>query len=229
MGQVEFDDYPTPQPLADEMVKFLFELFPQKKHIIEPASGSGNILRPARQLWTGEDVKFVGCDILSKFAVEIAQLGVPFVHADFLTYVEALAQAGWLGPDALVPSNPPYGQDYPQRFIEAISHLAQPGCHIAFLLRQSFLGGIGRALEFKERKSLRIKRDIAGRPKFNPASKHQDHSEYAVYIYEVGYRGHYLGWEDPLVWKPSHLKKLEKLKKAEQLQLVAPAQMATTM
>jgi hypothetical protein len=60
---------------------------------------------------------------------------------------------------------------------------------------------------------LHIKRDIAGRPKFNPNSKNQDHSEYAVYIYEIGYKGHYIGWEEPLIWKPRHLSKLAKLAK----------------
>ena len=71
------------------------------------------------------------------------------------------------------------------------------------------LGGITRAQTFKERSSLWVKRDIAGRPKFDPTSKSQDHSEYAVFIFQTGYSGHYTGWQDPIIWKPKHLAKLE--------------------
>jgi hypothetical protein len=206
MGLIANDAYPTPQDLANAMTQFCSELFPQKQCIIDPSSGAGNFLRAAAQFFP--NTMRVGVDIVPDYRPQVEQLGATFVHADFMQYAGALGNAGYLTGNTLVITNPPYSGDLPQRFIEVISQNAKPGCHIAFLLRQAFLGGIGRALEFKERKSLRIKRDVAGRPKFNPDSKQQDHSEYAVYIYEVGYSGHYIGWEDPLIWKPSHLKRL---------------------
>jgi hypothetical protein len=209
MGAVPQDDYPTPQPLADEITKFLFELFPQKKILIEPACGEGNFIRPSKQLWT--NAYHMGIDIFEKYRAPVESLAAQYFCSDFLAYAPILKQE-WLREETLVLGNPPYSNELPQRFVEVISQNARPGCHIALLLRQGFLGGIGRALRFKERSSLLIKRDIAGRPKFNPNSKNQDHSEYAVYIYEVGYKGHYTGWEDPLIWKPSHLKKLAALK-----------------
>lgn len=208
MGKVAHDDYPTPQPLADAITRFLFELFPYKQLLIEPACGEGNFIRIGRQLWTSGH--HLGIDVFEKYRASVEALGAAFAQGDFLQIASILGTNGWLTSKSLVYGNPPYSQDFPQRFIEAVSQNAQPGCHIAFLLRQSFSGGIGRATEFKERRSLRIKRDIAGRPKFDVNSKTQDHSEYAVFIYEVGYKGHYIGWEDPLIWKPKHLARLAK-------------------
>jgi hypothetical protein len=209
MGKVAQDDYPTPQPLADAIVKFLFEAFPWKKVFVDAGCGSGNFMRAALRYWTSEaGCAHLGVDIVPKYRPAIETLGHPFFEGDFVKAAPDLGRAGWFGPTSLVYGNPPYGQDLPQRMIEAVSENSLPGCHIAFLLRQSFLGGINRALHFKYRDSLRIKRDIAGRPKFNPNDKSQDHSEYAVFIYEVGYSGPYLGWKEPLIWKPSHLKRL---------------------
>lgn len=215
MGKEANDNYPTPQPLADAITQFCYELFPQKKILIDPSCGEGNFLRPMLARWAGATT--LGVDLVPDYLQPVQALGVPFVNADFIQYAPALGP-GWLNENTLVLTNPPYGKNLPKRFIQAITANAAPGCHIAFLLRQSFLGSIDRALRFKERKSLRIKRDIAGRPKFDVNSKQQDHSEYAVFIYEVGYSGHYLGWGDPLLWKPKHL--------AEQVHLLAPAEQA---
>jgi len=213
VGKEAFDNYPTPQPLADEMTKFCAELFPQKKMIIEPSCGAGNFIRSINQFFPNANK--LGVDLVGTYEEEVKQLGVYFVNADMLQYLPMLGQS-YLNEDTLVITNPPYSDDLPQRLIETVSQNAKPGCHIALLLRQAFLGGVGRALEFKERDSLRIKRDVAGRPKFNPNDKHQDHSEYGVFIYEVGYHGHYIGWQYPLVWKAAHLKKLEKIKKLKE-------------
>lgn len=211
MGKEAFDNYPTPQPLCDAIAKFCHEMFPEKRFILEPASGEGRFIRAAKPLWP--NATYLGVDVVD-YSLAVGEAGAQFVQADFTQYAASLGPT-YLNQHTLVLTNPPYSEDYPQRFVEQISRNAEPGCHIALLLRQAFLGGITRALTFKERKSLRIKRDIAGRPKFNPNDKSQDHSEYAVFIYEVGYRGHYLGWEDPLVWKPSHIKKLEKANKKD--------------
>jgi hypothetical protein len=207
MGKEAFDNYPTPQPLADAMTGFCHELYPNKKLIIDPACGAGNFIKAAKKFWPNANT--LGVDLVD-YAQQVAMLPCAFVQADFMQYAPMLGTT-YFTPDTLIITNPPYGNDYPQRFIEVISQNAQPGCHIAFLLRQAFLGGVGRALHFKERKSLRIKRDVAGRPKFDEASKAQDHSEYAVFIYEVGYKGHYIGWENPLLWKDAHLKKQQQL------------------
>lgn len=211
MGEIANDNYPTEQPLADAITKFCFELFPEKRIVIEPSCGDGAFLKPAQQLWT--QASFLGVDLVNAYRPSIEALSIPFVHADFLQYAAVLGPE-WFGAGTLVITNPPYDNDLPQRFVEVISQNSSPGCHIALLLRQSMLGGIGRAIgvgktpKFKERSSLRIKRDIAGRPKFRTDKKNQDNSEYAVFIFETGYHGHYIGWEDPLVWKPKHLKKL---------------------
>jgi hypothetical protein len=219
MGKEAFDNYPTPPPLAEAITKFCFELFPNKSFILEPSCGAGNFLRPAKQCWPKANM--LGVDMVLNYQEPVQQLGVQFVQSDFMLYAPMLGPT-YLTADTLVITNPPYSEDLPQRFIEVISQNAQPGCHIAFLLRQAFLGGVGRALHFKERKSLRIKRDIAGRPKFNPNDKHQDHSEYAVFIYEVGYKGHYIGWEDPLLWKQSHLKRQAQLLNPEKMPALKP-------
>jgi 23S rRNA G2445 N2-methylase RlmL len=219
MGAVENDNYPTPQDLANAITRFCFELFPQKKLIIDPACGAGAFLLAARQLW--ETASFLGVDNEPKYAQSITSLGVPFVPTDFVQYAHALSQ-DWLNETTLVITNPPYSANLPERFLHAVALAARPGCHVAFLLRHSFLGGIDRALYFSENDSLRIKRDIAGRPKFNIESKNQDHSEYAVYIYETGYHGNYIGWQERLIWKPRHLKLLAK-KNGAAPDLVLPA------
>lgn len=203
MGKEAFDNYPTPQPLADAIAKFCFELFPHKQIIVEPSCGAGNFVRAAKQHWPAASM--LGVDLVD-YSTSMAQIPCAFVQADFTQYVKALGE-NWLNENTLVITNPPYSDDLPQRFVEAVSQNAKPGCHIALLLRQAFLGGINRAVNFKERSSLFVKRDIAGRPKFNPNDKAQDHSEYAVFIYQVGYKGHYTGWEHPLLWKPTHIKK----------------------
>lgn len=208
MGLLDNDNYPTPVHLVEAITQFCFELFPKKQIIIEPSCGEGRFIQAAMKRW-GTAAVYTGIDLVPDYEPAVKALGVPFVHADFVGYAPLLGHA-WFNAQTLVVTNPPYANELPQAFIEAISNNAEPGCHIALLLRHSFLGGIERALEFKYADSLRIKRDIAGRPKFNVNSKSQDHSEYAVYIYEVGYSGHYLGWKDRLIWKPKHLEKLAK-------------------
>ena len=204
-ARLNFDNYPTPEHLSGAMTTFVHELYPNKSIIIEPACGSGSFLKKTKELWP--QAMQLGIDIID-YKAQIESLGVSFVQADNITYMASLGQQ-WLNENTLVITNPQYGGDGPQRLVEEISKHGRPGCHVALLLRQAFLGGIGRALHFKERDSLRIKRDVAGRPKFNSDSKSQDHSEYAVFIYEIGYHGHYLGWNKPLIWMPKHQKHAE--------------------
>src|SRR5512140_1048311 len=125
MGKVAHDDYPTEQPLADAMTKFLFQLFPDKQLLIEPSCGAGNFIRMAKQLWTGGH--HLGIDVFEKYRASVEALGATFSLGDFLSYVPVLGDNGWLTSKTLVYGNPPYSQDYPQRFIEAISKHAQPG------------------------------------------------------------------------------------------------------
>lgn len=56
MGKEAFDNYPTPQPLADAITGFCHELFPNKSLIIEPSCGEGNFIRPIKQLWPNAGV-----------------------------------------------------------------------------------------------------------------------------------------------------------------------------
>lgn len=204
--RVVMDNYPTPQPLADAICRWLRELYPYKTVILEPSCGSGNFLRAAQQYWSHAS-QILGIDLDPSHEEEVLKLGYQFVHADFLQYATLLGQSGWLGPQTIVPGNPPYSDDLPQKFIQAVYDHSQEGCVTAFLLRQSFEAGIDRAVNFPARESLAYKRVVAGRPKFRTDTKSQDNSEYAVYVYEKGHTGHYVGWKDPLIWKPKHLLK----------------------
>lgn len=196
-GRIPFDNYPTPQPLADEICLWLQREaslgLADVTHIIEPSAGAGAFVRAARAVWPRSRITAI--DIRDTRRL-LRAAGADEVHCgDWLRWV-ASAQLQKHGQRILILGNPPFLRAEAHARA-ALSLLGASGV-LALLLRVGFLGSEERVPFWRDH-PLRGLRSIVPRPSYD--GEGQDGSEYATFLW--GERlPPYLG--GPLLWeKPS--------------------------
>lgn len=200
MGKLAFDNYPTPQELAQAITNHLATLIPQPMLVVEPSCGEGNFIKATQATWPG--VLCTGVDI-QDYSAQVTALGATFQQQDWLDCIPQFARM----PNMLVLGNPPYSNNQPQRHIEAVMDQTQDGTRVAFLLRLAMLGGVKRAETLWARGNLEFLTPIAGRPKFDPDPETtSDPMEYGVFVFRKGHQGPAI-INKPLLWRESKRKR----------------------
>lgn len=183
----ESDNYQTSLKLALGICERLAALIPAPKTILEPSAGLGRFVTASRQHWPQADIT----------SVEVREECEEPLKASGGTRVlmgtwEDVNLSDVPVPDLIV-GNPPY--EFAQEHFElALKRVrqpkdGQPGGHVAFLLRMAFLNSQARVKTFWDKAlGFRYLLPLAQRPSFTGDGK-SEHSEYAAYIFEVGYKG----------------------------------------
>jgi len=204
--RIEGDAYFTPGKPVRQILHLMLSQYRQNGtlrglRVLEPSCGAGNILT--------EVVGFGGVLPEDCTGVDIADVprgphlaGCNFVHADFLQWV----QGRDLSEYSLVIGNPPYGDDMPAKFIEAM--LSKPfdqwPATVVLLMRLAWLASAKRAdLHRKYPPSVYV---LSDRPSFTKDGK-TDGADYAWFVWNRGRSGMFrpswdshievLGTEDP--------------------------------
>lgn len=184
------DAYFTPDALALAIAGRLAETIGRVKFVIEPSAGDGAFVRAAAATWPGAWIA----------AVE-PNAGPDIEGADETqrtTWEASLARPGD-GP-TLILGNPPFllAEEHATLALDRLGHRAEeppePGTrHVAFLLRASFLAGGERTRRLHlGMGGLRYVWHVTPRPSFTLDGK-TDGAEYAVLVWEAGWRGGYEG------------------------------------
>lgn len=172
------DDYQTPQPLADEIVRRVAELVPLGNPVIlEPGAGAGNFVRAARARWPKAHI--VAIDVRDTRPLCCAEGASEARIGDVL--------AVDLPTCDLAIGNPPFGlaQEFIERVLSAAVHAR--GGHLAFLLRMSMLCTQERSRTLWAKPGLRHLIPLAARPSFTGGGS--DNSEYGVFVWQRGFTG----------------------------------------
>lgn len=202
MPRKQFDAYPTPQPVAQAVARAAFELYPDKDEILEPSAGMGVFVREARLLWPQAHITAVEIDERHRDALSVSGANDLYISA-----IESFLE-GSIFPrlpynnQGLVIGNPPFGRA--EVHIGMMLDYLYPGTPICMLLKMNFLCSRGRAEGFWRRKQLRYIKPFDTRPSFvKGVSASNDTNEYALFVWEVGYRGEasilfpHITWQDP--------------------------------
>lgn len=190
----ESDNYQTSLKLAQGVCARLQTLIPAPKVILEPSAGLGRFVTASREYWPQADITAVEvreeCEEPLKGSGSTRVLMGTWENVN-LTDVPV--------PD-LVVGNPPY--EFAQEHLElSLNRVRQPnpspvvvgdpplGGYVAFLLRMAFLNSQARVKTLWDlQKGFRYLMPLAQRPSFTGDGK-SEHSEYAVYVFQVGYKG----------------------------------------
>jgi hypothetical protein len=175
------DDYQTPLRLAQAICKRLSEVIPPPKEVIEPSAGIGHFVVAARECWP--DASITAVELREACKGQLEGRGANRVIFDTWESVNLEK----VPIPELIVGNPPYEL--------ALSHLelalkrVKPGGHVALLLRMAFLNSQERVRElWDKKKGFRYLLPLAQRPSFTGDGK-SEHSEYACYVWEPGYKG----------------------------------------
>jgi hypothetical protein len=179
-ARVKDDAYMTPPALAMAICRRLkemsnvhgFQALARPDRILEPHAGSGAFVDAARATWTAAEV----------FSEDLQGHAPPGSHP---------------GSFNLILGNPPFGVAEDE--VPAALTRLRSGGVLAFILRLSFLAGVGRVPLYQAHPLIGLI-PIAGRPSFTGDGK-TDASEYGVFIWGSGLAG-CSGIGRPLVWKP---------------------------
>lgn len=182
----EMDAYMTPLPLAQAICRRLTALGINPKLILEPSAGTGNFIRAAYETWHHARIDAIEPDLNRAGSLTRLRTEAGFTvctKIDIGTFETAFVA----GRPGLILGNPPYSHA-----LEHVRLALDLGHYTAFLLRMSFLASQERVREFWDKQpesgaSLRFLIPLAERPSFT--GKGTDNSEYAVYVWERGYKG----------------------------------------
>jgi len=175
------DNYQTPLKLAQAICKRLSEVIPVPISLIEPSAGIGHFVAAAREFWSKADITAVELREECKGQLE----GCGATRVIFDTWESANLEKVPV-PDLIV-GNPPYELALPH--LELALKRVSPGGHVALLLRMAFLNSQERVRElWDKKKGFRYLLPLAQRPSYTGDGK-SEHSEYAVYVFQVGYKG----------------------------------------
>lgn len=186
-----FDNYPTPDQLAKAIVKRLREMYGPRRLLVEPSAGNGVFVRHMREAWNPDVAAIWAVDIRDEKSAVLGAGASYFHQGDWVEWVRLIAaskSAGWGTEVPLLIGNPPFS--LAQAHLEASFKHLPLRSNICFLLRYGFLGGKDRTKTFWQvagGQFLRHLIPIAPRPSFVKGKN--DNSEYAVFIWEVGYDG----------------------------------------
>lgn len=185
MSRLASDNYPTPQPLADAICACLISerIVHCPEQIIEPSAGEGVFVRAARRAWPQAHIAAI--DVRQTQRECVAAGANVFWTGDWVQALDCLDMLV-MHPfePVVVLGNPPYS--FAQSHVERALEMLADDSVIAFLLRLSFLGSVGRAALWA-RRELRYLIPVIGRPAF--VNGKTDHSEYAVFVWQVGFKG----------------------------------------
>lgn len=207
-----YDNYPTPTRLAKACIKYIKEKLFQDFNglLIEPSAGSGAFVREMRAAWP---------DAAGLWAIEIRPEHGNLLAAGANSVVQAdwVQWARWMGANnhfqsfehlpILLCGNPPFSQA--QAHLEETFKVFKAGTQVAFLLRFSFFGGKERNQTFWLKdggKFLKYVIPIAPRPSFVKGTS--DNSEYAIFIWQVGWNGP-ATILSPILWEKRDRKVIE--------------------
>lgn len=195
------DAYYTPQPLADAIARKLRETIGEIDLIIEPSAGVGAFVRAARATWPTAHIRAVE-------PFPRGSTGADWEVADTWESEAAAKICPAVSLPTLIGGNPPYNlpgdgrggaettaERHVRLALERLGHAdattPQPRW-VAFLLRGSFLAGGSRIERLHERiGGLRYVWHVTPRPSFTGGGT--DGAEYAMLVWQVGYRGPYEG------------------------------------
>jgi predicted RNA methylase len=144
-----------PAPLAERIVRWALEGWPEPQTILEPSAGDGALIRPLPETW-GRRV--TACEIDPRWNVDLCmlpQIGV-ILAGDFLTFQPT-------GPYDLCLMNPPYEYGLDGDFVAAALRCSR---RVVALLRLAALAGVQRRHQIWERACLRRLAILSGRPSF---------------------------------------------------------------
>jgi hypothetical protein len=149
--------------------------------VVEPSAGNGTFVRPLRAAWPRATI--ISVELRPEEAQNLQEAGSTFVAiGDWTEWALKMD----LKTPALCVGNPPFS--LAQSHLEAAFRYLPAGSNIVLLLRFSFFGGNERNQTFwlKEGgKFLKHIIPIAPRPSFVKGTS--DNSEYALFIWEVGF------------------------------------------
>ncbi len=191
-----YDNYPTPQPLADACVKRVEEIFGDitNSHVlVEPSAGNGAFVRPMRSTWPSAIIVSVE---LRPEEQSLRDSGSSYIFTQ--DWVNWVASARFDSP-VLCIGNPPFS--LAQQHLEAAFANLPTKSSICLLLRLSFFGGKDRNIGFWLKNGglyLKYLSPIAPRPSFIRGTS--DNSEYGLFIWEIGYQRD-ATILDPILWE----------------------------
>lgn len=192
-SRVERDAYLTPEECSLAICKTLFDTLKLTKppNIIEPSAGTGSFVAAARAVWPASTI--VAVDLFNGHAQALHRAGATsYVIGDWLLQ----RRESIITPDLIV-GNPPYSDA--ERHTQHGLNLLPNGGHLAFLLPVSFQCGQDRCARLWSQKNLLYTIPLAQRPGFTANGK-TDMTEYALYVFRKGWRGHATVL-DPLWWR----------------------------
>lgn len=190
----ESDNYQTPLKLAQAICTRLAGVMPAPKSIMEPSAGLGRFVMASRESWPNADITAVE---LREECEEPLKKCEPTRICMGLWETVDLSSAPV--PDLIV-GNPPY-ENAQQHLELSLARVRQPkvsgiiigdlplGGYVAFLLRMAFLNSQARVRTLWDlQKGFRYLMPLAQRPSYTGDGK-SEHSEYAVYVFQNGYKG----------------------------------------
>lgn len=109
--RIEFGDFQTPLELAEEVVRFVKEIYPDPSFIVEPTCGLGTFIKASMNKW-GDFCHYYGFDINEKYVKELRSNG--FENGNVFLAVNDFFNFDWselfkkLGGKILIVGNPPW-------------------------------------------------------------------------------------------------------------------------
>lgn len=153
--------------------------------LVEPSAGNGVFVKHMREAWPETNIWAVE---LRDEKEAVTKAGASFFQqGDWVDWVTYMA-GKWVTTVPLLIGNPPFS--LAQAHLEAGFQHLPAWTNICFLLRYGFFGGRERTKTFWQAKGgqyLKAIIPLAPRPSFVKGKN--DNSEYAVFIWEVGYMG----------------------------------------
>jgi hypothetical protein len=191
--RVVYDNYPTPEPLAGAIAHRLTTNYGIKagSTIIEPAYGSGNLVRALR-FHSGPTSQIIGYDIRKD--VPTLNNTITCTGIDWCT----VEPNNIPNNTNLICTNPPYS--IATKFVLHTLEIAPQDCVVAFLLRLSFLCGKERQKLIYSKYPLYELVPLIPRPSFT-ADGRSDASEYGLFIWVSGNLAPKGTLSQLLVWK----------------------------
>lgn len=179
--RLDADSYPTPDALCRAICLRLSTLVGQPRRVVEPSAGSGAFVRAARAQWPSADLTAV--EVRHECELPCLRSGAStFASGDWCAWASRVAEGPWRAD--LIIGNPPYSLALPH--VQAALSVLEPGGHLAFLLRLSFLASAKRADALWSKPGLRYLAPITPRPSFTGGGS--DNSEYALFVWRRGWQ-----------------------------------------
>jgi predicted RNA methylase len=145
----------TPPALAERIVRWALEGWPEPKMILEPAAGDGALIRPLPETWV-ERVAAYEIDARWVPALERMPQVWDVVEGNFIEIRDP-------GPYDLALMNPPYECGLDGDFVQSALRCSR---RVVALLRLAALAGVQRRHQIWERAYLRRLAILSQRPSF---------------------------------------------------------------